>query len=469
MSEIRCLLHEMSRMAPNHPGCIEGERMYSFPALHVAAREISQRLRREFGVEAGDRVVVTAPPEWRSVAVVFALLRLGAMYCPLNLRQPEGRLRELGQALRPRLQIAGDRGEPPLPGVPCLRLSQLCEATMIGEQERRPLTLDLEQPASILYTTGSMGPPRAVVHTLEAHYYSALGANRHLPLNQHHRCLLSLPLYHVGGLAVIFRCMLAGAALVLPEPGLDLVENVITHKITVLSMVPTQLFRFLAHPRFAEAKKHLAVVLLGGAPIPRALMRQALERGLPVHATYGMTETASQVCTVGRFASAAQRRETDGEVLPHRQVRVEAGQILVRGHVLACGLWRNGGIEPLPLQDGWYATGDEGRMEDGFLTVTGRRDNQFISGGENIQPEEIERVVMSVLGLEQVVVTPQADAEFGQRPVAWVSADENELQPEMWRERLREFLPGYMLPVAFRSLPPAAGLKPDRKALAETD
>jgi len=259
---------------------------------------------------------------------------------------------------------------------------------------------------------------------------------------------------------------------VLPDPGEDVADAVLAHQITHLSLVPTQLIRLLAHPRASELRRRLQCVLLGGAPIPRDLVRKALEAGIPVHPTYGMTETASQVCTTGRVTPLEKRLTTDGAVLDHRFLRVStSGEIFVRGHILPLGEWRDGAVQPLPLESGWLPTGDLGRFEDGYLTVTGRSDNVFISGGENIQPEEIERALLEVTGAETVVVTPRADEEFGARPLAWLRMDSDDFDEENWNRRLRDVLPGYMIPVAYRVLPKDCGLKPDRvqlmKRLAE--
>jgi len=466
MSEIACPLYEISRMAPDHPGWMEDDQVYSFPVLNLAARQAARRFLNEFKIAAGDRVVIAAPTEWRWIPALFALFRIGAVACPLNMRLPQAGLKERASALKPSLQILGDTGEPILPQVPCIRMRDLCEATMLGERDAKPVMLNLHVPATVLYTSGSSGFPLAVVHSMENHYYSALGANRHLPLKPSHRILVSLPLYHVGGLALLFRALLSGACLVAPPPGTDLVESVIIGQITHLSMVPTQLIRFLEHPRAREGIHLLQAVLLGGAPIPRELVGKALNAGMPVHATYGLTETASQVCTVGRHASRAQQVRTDGEILPHRQIKLdESGRILVRGHVLAPGCWRDGGVESLPLVDGWYRTGDLGRIENGFLTVNGRADHVFISGGENVQPEEIERVLLEVTGADTVVVTAIPDPEFGARPMAWLNLPESAFLPEEWSQQVRKILPGYMVPVSYRQMPASQGLKPDRRAL----
>ncbi len=478
MSTIRCPLQDIAHIAPQQPAWFEDGTAHMFPAVNVAAREIHRQFTREMNLQPGDLVVISAATQWRWLPLLFAIFRAGAVACPLNTRLPPATLKERARGLSPKLQIIDDTAEILLPGVPCLRISSLCDATLLGAPDRAPLELDLERPATCIFTTGSTGRPKAVVHSLEAHYYSALGANRHLPLNHTHRWMLTLPLYHVGGIGVLFRCLLAGAAVVTPETGTgpeisqtktgtDPVRTMIENRVTHLSLVPTQLIRLMRHEQAAELAKQLHTLLLGGAPIPRDLVARALEKGFPVHATYGMTETASQVTTVARNDDPNLRRETDGMILPHRSLRIAMdGEILVRGHTLALGVYRQGEIEPIVDDEGWYHTGDLGKLVNQHLVVTGRKDNRFISGGENVQPEEIERHLMEITGAGAVVVTPKPDLEFGHRPVAWLDLPMADFTPGVWEQALRKFLPGYMIPVEFRELPESAGLKPDRRLLS---
>jgi O-succinylbenzoic acid--CoA ligase len=212
----------------------------------------------------------------------------------------------------------------------------------------------------------------------------------------------------------------------------------------------------------------LKAVLMGGGPVSASLVDEALSRGLPVHTSYGLTEMASQVTTTPPGASLEALR-TAGRVLPEREVSIsEEGEILVRGATLFSGYVEGGRLD-LPLDaDGWFHSGDLGELdENGDLHLLGRRDNLFISGGENIQPEEIEEVLCRLDGIDEAVVVPVPDPEFGYRPVAFVRADGDEpgdLAPE-----LRKVLPGFKVPVAFHPWPEKTrrDMKPDRNALRE--
>ena len=194
-----------------------------------------------------------------------------------------------------------------------------------------------------------------------------------------------------------------------------------------------------------------------------------MARGLPVFTSYGLTEMASQVTTTRPGAGAAER-ETSGRLLPHRLLRIAAdGEILVRGETRFRGYVDEAMLHEPFDAEGWYATGDLGRLgEDSLLRVEGRKDNLFISGGENVQPEEIESALAACEGVAQAVVVPVPDAEFGYRPVAFVRL-EGRVPEEDLRRALERRLPRFKMPRVFLPWPEeyAEGLKPDRRRLRE--
>lgn len=269
-----------------------------------------------------------------------------------------------------------------------------------------------QQPATFTLTSGSSGKPKAVVHSISQHLANAAGVCVAMGFSREHSWLLSLPLFHVSGQGIVWRWLLQGATLYVYEDKVDFSSTLA--EVSHASLVPTQLQRYLSEQNL-QPKVRLSV-LLGGAPIPPDLIDKAQQCGLRSYAGYGMTEMASTVCLVEG------QRESVGKPLWGREVKLVDGEIWVRGSCLAQGYWQNGQIVPLTNQQGWFETKDLGMWnEQGQLLVSGRADNRFISGGENIQPEEIEQVLFSSGLVSQVVVVPVKNAEFGARPVALIA------------------------------------------------
>lgn len=323
-----------------------------------------------------------------------------------------------------------------------------------------------------MFTSGSVGEPKAALHTFANHYFNALGANERIPVGHSSRWLVSLPLYHVGGLGIIFRALLGEGAVVFSGAQKDIAEAVIKYRITHVSLVPTQLYRLLYSKKGIMALRRLKAVLLGGGPIPEALVRRAVSAGVPLYVTYGLTEMASQVATSNRLTR--KNLVPAARVLKYRQLRISPeGEILVKGKTLFKGYLQGDGVVLALDPQGWFPTGDLGRLNaDGTLTVLGRKDNMFISGGENIQPEEIERHLCRMEGILQAVVVPVKSEEFGSRPAAFIqTADRRRISQKEITAQLLNDLPKFKVPDVFYRWPENArckGVKIDRVFLMKT-
>lgn len=261
-------------------------------------------------------------------------------------------------------------------------------------------------------TSGSTGMPKAVVHEVQAHLDNARGVCELTCFDFNCAWLLSLPLYHVSGQGIVWRWLLQGAELHLP--GGDFYDSAL--QVTHASFVPTQLQRFLLYVKEkAVANFKLQHILLGGTQISTDLTEQLNRLGIQSYTGYGMTETASTV-----FAKKSDGKPGVGQPLNGREYCLIDDEIWLRGAGLGLGYWQHGKIKPLVNSQGWLQTKDKGRLINGELQILGRLDNMFISGGENIQPEEIEQLIQQFVGVEQVFVLPLNEAEFGQRPVAMI-------------------------------------------------
>jgi len=429
-------------------------------------RRVSAAALRLGELEPGSRVALYLPKDERYVALVLALIRASHVACPVSDRLPPQGVVPLLERAACSVLISED--EELLQTTDLLRImpeTLLEKLPQSSSDLSEPIDIPLERPATIIFTSGSTGAPKAALHTFGNHCHSARGSNANITLRPGERWLHSLPMYHVGGLSIVFRCLLARATVALPRPGTSLGKDIAGFGATHVSLVSTQLSRLL---REGADLGGLEAVLMGGGPVPPTLVDEALASGLPIHTSYGLTEMASQVTTTPPGASREELR-TAGRALPSREVSIsERGEILVRGETLFAGYIEGEGLDRPLDTDGWFHTGDLGRLdENGCLRVGGRMDNLFISGGENVQPEEIEETLCRLEGIDEAVVVPVPDEEFGARPVAFVRASGREA--EKLAQELEPVLPRFKIPISFYPWPKEArgGMKVDRAALGK--
>jgi O-succinylbenzoic acid--CoA ligase len=368
------------------------------------------------GLRPGERVAVIEPAGVRFAALLHACLRSGAAIVPLSVRAPQAEVERSLADCRPRLLVR--EGE-----------LEVLEGPAAGPPG----------DACVLYTSGTAGPPKGVRLTLANHLASALGCQRALGTTGRDRWLLCLSPHHVGGLAVLLRAAVCNQPVITlarfeERPVLDAIE---AERPTLLSVVPTMLVRLL-EAGGPEPLRTLRAILVGGAPAPAEQVRRWAALGLAICPTYGLTETCSQVAIVppGRAGELA---GTAGLVCPHASVAVADGEIVVSGPCVSPG-YLDPTLAPAPA-GGSFRTGDLGRLEDGLLTVLGRRDDTIMTGGENVRPEEVEAVLRAHPCVADAAVAGRPDGRWGQVVAAWVIADgAAEADLDRWcRERLAAF------------------------------
>jgi O-succinylbenzoic acid--CoA ligase len=465
---VPCPLRAAAIASPDAPAVVGAGGALTYLELDRRVAVAAEAIE-DLGLGSTPRLALYLPKDERYMVSLLALIRAGCVACPLSTRLPPRGVAPLLRRIACRALISSDEGLLEATGpdaVEGLRPERL----LAGEardrpQDSEPLYLALDRPATVVFTSGSAGEAKAALHTYGNHYYNALGSNTNIALAPGDRWLLSLPLYHVGGLSILFRCLLAASTVAQPQPDAPLGKAITGSGATHVSLVSAQLLRLLRGEDVEGGR--LKAILLGGGPIPLPLVDEATDRGLPVHTSYGLTEMASQVTATPPGASRAELR-TSGRPLPHREISVSGdGEILVRGETLFAGYVEGEAVERPLDADGWFHTGDLGELDEGgYLRVRGRRDNLFISGGENVQPEEIEEALCRLDGVEEAVVVPVPDARFGLRPVAFVRPA-GERFGDLARA-LEPTLPRFKIPISFHAWPEeVAGMKLDRESFRE--
>ncbi|MEM8666278.1 MAG: AMP-binding protein [Planctomycetota bacterium] len=430
---------------PEHVAFDDGKQQLTYSELveHISKSSIASRN----DLNEGDHIAWCPKNDLNAFITFWSIQARGLVACPISHRIPPSKRQEVLS----RLEAHWIEPSPP-------ELTSNADAV-----SPTFLRFAADRPATIVLTSGSTGMPKAVVHSMRAHTASAIGAESVIPLHPGDRWLWSLPLYHVSGLSILVRCAVAGATVVGTSTGFELNHELLhALRVTHLSVVNTQLRRLMSDHRFPTV--HLKSVLLGGSAVDAKLVEQARSRGVNLHTTYGLTEMASQVTTSTPIADPS----CSGTVLPSRKLRLnQDNEILVGGDPLCMGYYQSGTIHPVTDDHGWFHTRDLGRWTDNDqLTVVGRIDNQFISGGENIHPENIESTMLQMFGLEQVIVAPKPCESYGERPVAFVRG----ALPDDWQIQLRQRLSGFEIPTEILPWPKdtESDIKPNRKKLKET-
>jgi O-succinylbenzoic acid--CoA ligase len=278
-----------------------------------------------------------------------------------------------------------------------------------------------------MHTSGTTSTPKPVPLTAGNFLASALGSAVALGLDQDERWLCPMPLTHVGGLSIPIRSSIYATTVVLhgrfdTEAVLEALSDP-TQRITLVSLVPTMLARLL--DQGLSNPPTLRWALLGGGPLPPALLERAERAGVPVAPTYGMTEACSQIATFGWPLPGVELRTTlDGE-------------LLVRGPI----------VSPAAVdEDGWLHTGDLATFDErGRLRIVGRKADTIITGGENVAPTEVEDVLLEHPAVTDAAVHARPDAEWGERLVATVVVN-GSVQPEDLQAHCAQRLARFKVP-----------------------
>ncbi|WP_367996442.1 o-succinylbenzoate--CoA ligase [Haloferax volcanii] len=464
---------------------------WTFRELDALVDETAGQLAA-LGVEAGDHLGVVLDPGVDYVRLIHAATRLGAVLVPLSDRLTADEIARNVELADVTTLVCGESTEStaveattdvPVVSVDDPRWEGVINLSSIAPKRVEPAGWSLSETMLLLFTSGTTGTPKAVQLTMGNLLANAVAGAFRLGVSRDDRWLVTLSLHHMGGIGPILRGPLYGTTVVLRE-GFDAggaADDIGKYDVTGVSLVPTMLTRMLDSR--GTLSDSLRVVLLGGAPAPDELVERCRNYSVPVHPTYGMTETASQVATatpreafddvgtVGRPLYFTDLRVVDEDGTP-----VEPGtpgELVVSGPTVSPGYYRNPEATADAFSDAGLRTGDIGyRDDDGLLYVLNRKDDRIITGGENVDPGEVAAVLRDHPDVDDATVLGVPDAEWGERVAALVvPADpENPPDDEDLDDFCRERLAGFKCPrlvATADELPRTVSGTVDREAVRE--
>jgi fatty-acyl-CoA synthase len=447
--DLSTLIERNAAFAPDKPAIhFEGTTL-TYAAFAARIEQTAKALRDAFAVSKGDRVAILSLNRPDYLVLLYACARLGAMLVPLNSRLAVAEQSFiLSDAsvkvlfLEPAFAAILPAIEKNLPAAAIVGLDftpangASFDAVLSQARGDDPHTRgDLSCPLLIVYTSGTTGRPKGAVLRQEALLWNGVMSQHMHALTSDDHVLTVLPFFHVGGLNIQTTPALHHGATVTihtrfaPETALAAFER---DRPTLTVLVPATIQALSDHSAWATTDlSSLKAVSTGSTIVPPHLIERFVARGVPVLQVYGSTET-SPIAIYTRLGGDLSREGSTGlpgvccdaavvDDVGNELPPGTAGEIVVRGQNVLCEYWRNEKATREALHDGWYRTGDIGlRDADGYFWVHDRKKNVIISGGENIYPAEVERVLLEHPDVNECGVIGRSDPRWDEVPIAYV-------------------------------------------------
>jgi fatty-acyl-CoA synthase len=467
-----------ARMAPHRAAWSFEGRTATYGELDERVRRLGHGLR-SLGVGRGDRVAYLGVNHPALLETLFATGAVGAVAVLVNARLAVPEVRHIlddagvvavvhgaehaaaAEALRPALpRVAHWVGVDGPDDVPAATAFERLIAASPDEELDEPV--DLEDPCVLMYTSGTTGVPKGAVIShgnMTWNNYNQLIA---VDLRPDERTLAVAPLFHLGGLNLTVTPTMMRGGLVHVLRGFDpakVLRTLAFERITSVFAVPAMLEAMQAQPEFASTDlSSLRTLLAGGAPLTRTTLDTWLARGVTLQQGYGMTE-ASPSGLLLDAEDARRKVGSAGKMSFFTDVRVvgdggapvkpgEVGEVVLSGPNLMTGYWNRPDATREAFGDGWFRSGDAATVDDeGYVYISGRHKDMYISGGENVYPAEVENVLAALPGVRDAAVVGMPDERWGESGVAAIVASPGaEVDPAAVIAAVRSQLAAYKVP-----------------------
>ncbi|MDX1761177.1 MAG: AMP-binding protein [Christiangramia sp.] len=464
---------------------------YTYRELNERSIQLEKFLKTECGIEKGDRIAVLAAHSPEYLILFIAAQRIGAILVPLNYRSSVSELSYCINDVEPAILVFENNYQEKLESlneeifINELSMQQLFSGSRKMDKEAKLAEIDPDQPVFIFYTSGTTGKPKGVLYTNRMLFWNSLNTSVQLEITSADFTLNALPPYHTSGWNVLLLPMLHRGARVdflkafKSKKVLNYIQN---NDISLFLAIPTMLRMMAKNSAFNEFKApHLKYIIVGGEDLSISIIEEWAEKGVLLRQGYGLTEAGPCITSLHHH-DALWKKGSIGKPNFYVEFKIvddagnevntnEKGELCLTGSIVTPGYWNNSAYTLEKIKDGWLHTGDMVKMDaEGFMYMLGRKNQLFISGGENIYPLEIENVLLKNELVREAAVIGVEDENWGEVGVAFISGNELELSEEEIVNEIKPYLASYKIPRYFiflDSLPKSGIGKIDRKKLKQ--
>lgn len=416
---------------------------YSFLDIGYMVETYAKALSK-LGIKKGDKIVINLGSGIELVEIILSCFQLGAIAAPINSNLTDFEKNIIIKQIDPKIIISSWNTKllSPTKEIPLIPIEELPNSSSGCAIAKNDYKMDLHDICIIILTSGTTSLPKCVQLTYNNFFNSCSNWNKFLEFKEKDQFLCCLPLNHIGGLAVMLRALLFNFSvnLISTFDPKEVLTTIKKNPITIISLVPTMLKRILDFDDGLEELQKINWILLGGGPSPNSLLDLCIENNLNIVKVYGMSETCSGTVVL-KLLDEPQNKIYAGRPFKGTKVSIEKGQIYFSGPVVMHGYL--GELK----SNGFHKSGDLGRVEeDNLVFLDIRRKDLIISGGENINPIEVEEAMMKIDYIIDAAVTSERDETWGQTVIAYFVSDSNDLNCELITQNLKQTLAPFKIP-----------------------
>lgn len=437
-------LKKWNQLSPRAIAIQDGDsgRQISYSQMFRFAQVGASWLLKKYQIAPGDRVAVLAQNELETVFLYFALHRLGATIVPINFRLTTREVQHIVSDCEPKLLFSTDEFSPITKNLSggFKVLDLLSETGFAGalQSENDLCEGFLSEPESIamiIYTSGTTGAPKGAMLSHRMIFWNSINTSMRLNISQSDCTVIFLPFFHTGGWNVLTTPFLHRGAKVIflkKFDGEQILRLSESEKATLLFGVPTTMDMMARSSSFPQIDlSSLRYAIVGGEPMPIELIQTWSQKGIPIRQGYGLTEFGPNVFSLNEEDSLRKIGSigfpnfyVDVQILDQNGQAVEdneVGELVLKGPSMMSGYWKNPSATEETIKNDWLYTGDlVQRDPDGYFYVVGRKKEMFKSGGENVYPAELEKVIRAFPGVREVAVIGVPDSKWGEVGKAFI-------------------------------------------------